>query len=140
MNANIEIYFQRQGPPLSILPLQQSLKHLHHCAQKHPKLVGEYKSLIMRIEHLQYQFVGAIKIRPSETNRCESLHLKQMVSHLVFDNIGSMHCPHCRKLIPSADIIYEHYQRGKHNSKAASGKRFYCPKSHLIFELLDFKL
>lgn len=140
MNRNLEIYLQPLGPPMGVLPVQESLLHLNRYAKKHPKLVGEYRSIIMRIEHLAKQFNDAVKIRPSETNRSESLHLKEMLSELVLSDQGAMQCRQCNALIKSEDIIFERFQRGKNGAKASTGKRFYCSKSHLIFELLDFNL
>ena len=137
---SVEIYLQPNGLPLGQMPLQETIDHLNSCAKQHPRLVGEYRSLILRIEQLQSQGSPVLKLIPSHTNRSEKLHLEQLVSRLVFMNIGQLHCESCNAAIAADSVIFEQFKRGKHGEKAASGKRFYCPRNHLLFEHLDVNL
>ena len=137
---SVEIYLSPHDPPLGRVPLEESIDHLENCARRHPGLVGEYRSLLQRLEQLEKPDSSILKLMPSPSNRSERLHLQHLVSHLIFTNMGALHCRACGGLIPAQKIIFEQFQRGKYGEKAASGKRFYCPQQHLLFEHLDINI
>lgn len=137
---SVEIYMKSDGLPLGQLPFAESIDYLESCAKAHPRLVGEYRSLIQRLQHLGAGGSATLKLVPSQSNRSECLHLQHLVSQLIFRNLGTLYCQHCNGMISADRIIYEEFRRGKYADKPVTGKRFYCSRNHMLFEHLDIRL
>lgn len=135
----VEIYMSSNSHPLGQLPVEECLETLESKAREHPRLVGELRALIQHIKQLALSGKQVLKLAPSESNRSERLHLQHMTSSLIYQNIGALHCPQCAEMIDAERIIYEEFKRGKASEKSSTGKRFYCPKNHLLFEHLDLR-
>lgn len=136
---SVEIYMTPTGKPLGLLPYSASIDYLENRARQHPRLVGEYRALIQRLHHLSKTGSPTVKLVPSEINRSERLHLQQLISALIFENIGTLYCPQCSDMIEAPQIIFEEFKRGKYAEKSVSGKRFYCNRNHMLFEHLDIR-
>ena len=135
MSDVLQIHMQKHGPFFSELPLDEVLDYFQHCMQRNPQLMGEYKSIVMRIEHLKKQFAAQIKIQASEADRIERMHLQQLTCHIVANKKGLLFCPACNKPHSASNIIYETYKR-----ELTTGKRFYCRQNHLMLDMIDLRL
>lgn len=136
---SVEIYMKANGSPLGQLPVPESIDYLEQCAKEYPRLVGEYRSLIQRLEQLRRGGASTLKLTPSESNRSERLHLQHLISNLIFRNVGTLFCPQCSQMIAADRVIFEEFKRGKYAEKSVSGKRFYCSQNHLLFEHLNVR-
>lgn len=136
---SVEIYLNRSGTPVGQLPYPESIDYLETRAREHPRLVGEYRSLIQRLQQLSAAGEQKLKLVPSEINRSERLHLQQLLGSLIFNNVGSLYCTQCQDMIEAEKLIYEEFKRGRLAEKSVSGKRFYCNRNHMLFEHLDIK-
>lgn len=136
---SVEIYIAPDGRPLGQLPLPESLEQLEIRAKQHPRLVGELRALILRLQQLGTSGKKTLKLFPSTSNRSEQLHLQQLMSGMIYRNIGTLYCPHCSEMIDAERVIYEEFKRGKYEGNTSTGKRFYCPRNHMLFEHLDIR-
>lgn len=134
---SVQIYMAADGHPLGQLPFSDAIDYLENCARQHPRLVGEYRALIQRIQQLGSAGNGTLKLVPSQINRSERLHLQQLVSSLIFNNIGTLYCPRCNAMIEAQHIIFEEFRRGKVAEQSVTGRRFYCNRDHMLFEHLN---
>ncbi len=132
----LEIKLRKHDERLSQLPLDSIIRYLKAQIEKAPQNMGEYKSLLMRIEQsAKHTSSEIVTITASETDRIESMHLKQMTSYFISRKTGHMHCKQCKTLVPAEHIIFERYIR-----ESTTGKRFYCKSmNHLMLELIDLK-
>lgn len=137
---SVEIYMAADGQPLGQLPFSDSIDHLENCARQHPRLVGEYRALIQRLQQLGRAGSAKLKLVPSQINRSERLHLQHLVSSLIFNNVGTLYCPRCNAMIKAQHIVFEEFRRGKYAEKSVSGRRFYCNRDHMLFEHLNISL
>lgn len=140
MNKTIEAQLGGHPPVYSLLPLTDVIDYFNLRCKKNPNIVGEYKSILMQIDRLKERFGDQIRMSISESDRTQTLHLKQLTCEFIVVNKGRIFCPDCHSIINAEDIIYERYSRGKRENSQTMGKRLYCSKNHLIMEMLDMKI